>query len=833
MQKQRKPMYLLSYDHGGFILWGDQFEEKIDSAVDWLEKYPKFRIGLDNECFAYDEYARSNPAIIAKINDVLGRFKGRFGIGSCTYGQPLSVFISEESNTRQIVYAIRANLKHFGQTPVYYAISEHALHNQIPQLAKQAGYQGAIMRTHFMMYGYNPTYDAPFGRWFGEDGTAIPTVPTYDGEGADFGITTLDNWVLTRWPDRTTHSLEEFGEKFRHIEPLLASRYDDIVHRHEGLLMYVEDFDEYQWVLLEDLPGIYGQSGADCKDSGGPRDTRGFEDFRPTSSDFRVRMPWGYCGNEIFNGCSAAETAVTLAERANAAAVLLGGTSLQPELEEAWKNLLISQHHDIQICGLLKDSRKYLPASSALSAKVSGESMSYLASQFATEGDYNLVLYNPHSFDITSLVELELPLRGVAGCLVSLDAEPVPSELLVYDSSRRGINRALVRFEAALPAATVQVYHLDGSLSAAGQEDLYHYDRDSGVLETPLYSLSLDKGGIRRFFDKENGALLIDDSRGRLFSGVINDIEEHSAGKWSVSLSPNSAKLMYGGIIGDIPLLFEMNLYGRRRRIDCKVRFVHNGEKIGRIDIPGKVNGFVHENKLRFVLNTRLEEDSYALRDLPYVIVQDTPPDIPPRLQSQDPRTTGKNSRAAEPLFLQGNYWMARRGADFGLALFNRGCRGAVADGPEFSLPLVYANTYIWGTRMLYGETSHEFAVYPFAASIPPVEIHKQALAYHYPPLSTLTGAHRGRFSVRRRILDIKGGDGVIMTALYPEDGAVLLRSCEYRGIEEAYEPGCPDGKLGGQVTIMNKPVDKPLEGKIGPWEIRTHRIYPRSCSQT
>ena len=240
----RKPIYFLTYDHGGFILWGDQFEEKIDSAVDWLKKYPKFKIGLDNESFAYDEYARSNPAIIEKINSVLAQFKGRFAIGSCTYGQPLSVFINEESNARQIIYAIRANLEHFGQTPEIYAISEHALHNQIPQLANQAGYKGAIMRTHFMMYGYNPTYNEPFGMWIGEDGSGIPTVPTYDNEGAAFGVTTFDNWVLTRWPDRTTQSPEQFGELFAHIEPLLASRYDDIVHRHEGMVMYVEDFDE-------------------------------------------------------------------------------------------------------------------------------------------------------------------------------------------------------------------------------------------------------------------------------------------------------------------------------------------------------------------------------------------------------------------------------------------------------------------------------------------------------------------------------------------------------------------------------------------------------------
>ncbi|MDR3120970.1 MAG: hypothetical protein LBU58_06515 [Clostridiales bacterium] len=863
-QEGRKNIYLLTYDHGGYILWGDQFEEKIDSAVDWLEKYPKFKIGLDNETFAYDEYARTNPAIIAKINSVLTRFKGRFGIGSCTYGQPLSVFISEESNARQIVYAVRANRKHFGQTPNIYAISEHALHNQIPQLARQAGYQGAIMRTHFMMYGYNPTYDAPYGTWIGEDGSRIPTVPTYENEGASFGVTTLDNWVLTRWPDRTTHSLEEFGEKFRHLTPLLASRYDDIVHRHEGMLIYVEDFDEYQWVILEDLPALYGEPTAE---------------FRPSSNDFRVRMPWGYCGNEIFNGCSAAESAVTLAERAAAAAFLLGagdtggaggadGTIcaqgvplVQRQLEDAWKNLMVAQHHDVQICGLLNDSRKYLPASRALSERVVSESMRSIAAQFATEGAFNLVVYNTHSFDISERVEIEVRQRGAAGYNVRLGDEEIPSAPIVLDSNRGGPTRAVVVFEANVPANTIRVYHIDTAKptekqtaasaalptedpapaaaialaiakaqaavttaqasaqtseqalaqAQASAADRFWYDKSAGKLVTPLYELELDEYGIRRLFDRELGLLLVDSAKGRLFSGVIDGAEEASQGKWAVTIGGGGAKAAYVGLIGGIPLIFEMNFFGTRRRIDCTARFIHNGEKIGGVDIPGKVNGFAHENKLRFALETRLGGDSVGIRDLPYVI-----------------------SETDDPLYIQGNYWAARKGADFGVALFNRGCRGAVSNGAEFSLPLVYANTYIWGTRMLHGESSHEFAIYPFSARIASyADLHKAALSYHYPPLTLATGAHEGPLKTSHTLLNLRAGEGVIMTALYPEGDAVILRSCEYRGIREDYRPECLSGALGEQVTIMNEPVTADREGaavsgesSIGPWEIKSYRIY-------
>lgn len=188
-----KTVYLMTYDHGGYVLWEDRFYEKLLEAEELLEKYPFFKIGLDNESFAYEQFEKTDPKVVNKIREMLERFKGRFGIGASTYGQPLSVFISEESNVRQLTYAIKTNMEILGVTPSVYAISEHALHSQLPQLLKGAGYESAIMRTHFMMYGYNPTINAPYCSWAGEDGSEIPTIPTYDGEGAQFAKTTVDN----------------------------------------------------------------------------------------------------------------------------------------------------------------------------------------------------------------------------------------------------------------------------------------------------------------------------------------------------------------------------------------------------------------------------------------------------------------------------------------------------------------------------------------------------------------------------------------------------------------------------------------------------------------
>lgn len=54
-----KPLYLLTYDHGGLVLWGiPHFLENLGTATQWLDRYPRFKIGLDNEAFVYDWQAK-------------------------------------------------------------------------------------------------------------------------------------------------------------------------------------------------------------------------------------------------------------------------------------------------------------------------------------------------------------------------------------------------------------------------------------------------------------------------------------------------------------------------------------------------------------------------------------------------------------------------------------------------------------------------------------------------------------------------------------------------------------------------------------------------------
>lgn len=786
LERKKAPVYLLTYDHGGYILWGEHFKERLDSAVNWLEKYPSFKLGLDNESFAYDQYAETQPEMIAFLKEKLREFAGRLAIGSSTYGQPLSLFINEESNVRQLTYAIRANLKHFSQTPTVYAISEHALHSQLPQLLRLSGYQAAVMRTHFMMYGYNPTYSVGYGTWAGADGTEIPTVPTYDGEGAEFGITTYDNWVLTRWPDQTDRSLEDFVEKFSNIQPLLASRYDDIVLRCEGLTKHAEEHKEsYQWILLEEIPRLFGQPQMK---------------FAPGANEFVVRMPWGYCGNWILNQCRQGELSCLMAERINAWAVLAGGEPRQELLEESWKKLLVTQHHDIQICGLLDDEKKFLSRSLQASQGVAQESLAYLSKQFSTGKGQYLMVVNPLSFPLCETIEYQASYprgKGGEGFSLWFGEKEIPCEYNAVDYKDNRISRVNLRFAVQVPGQSIRCYRIaaqPGELSSKTELAAL----PSKVLETSQYTIELDSYGIRSLQGKD--ACWFRQDQGALFAGVINGKPEVSRGIWNVTGRGSSIQAEYLGTIGTVGIQFTMTF--SQALIQCRAKFIHHGEKIGSVEQPKEFksnrNGFVHEDKLRFLIPLKLE-NAQGVRDLPFLIEE------------------------TEDRYIQGNYWTACGDGNLGVACFNKGAMCMVREEGGLSIPLEYANNYVWGSRMLYGELEHEFALLPYQGSWKNQNLHRKALAYEFPLAAyPVAPGQEGAWKDETTFLKMESEENVLLSALYPENGSIIARVYEAEGKAGSVTLSSPFARIEEEVNLLGD--------RMGPWNgsfpVGAHKIH-------
>ncbi len=777
----KEPMYILTYDHGGYVLWEKEVKPRLKKIAVWLEKYPKLKIGLDYESFTFDEFSRCDPEVVELIADLLKKYPNRFGLGATTYGQPLSLTISEESNARQLIYAVRTNLHYFGQTPDVYSISEFALNNQTPQLASLCGYKAAILRSHVMGYGYPKTFGSAWGRWIGKDLTEMPSVPTYHGQGRGYNCTTLDNWILSRWSrDSRIYSLEDFEKIFSDYSPLLASRYDDLTQPIEELTEYIETKDNYQYLLLEEIPEVYGEAK---------------DELKTTDNDFHVQMPWGYCGNEIFNGCRESEVGAVQAEKLNALSVMLGGASLQKKSEEAWKYALAAQHHDVTICGLLDLSRRFIPASLAASEQVKEQSLKALSTAFADRNEEGILAVNLHSFDVDEWVN------------------DIHVELKPFCAKR-----------LADKAETVEGY-------AWNDEDC--------ELVTPLYRLKLTDSGVAYIDDAVSNRRIVDNGEGELFSAWVEDRECVSCGKWEVTVSENGAVAVQNGEIGGITYRFEMSFNGNNPRINCKSRFEMHGEHVGRTDVtqgrpvPLTVNGHHHEDKLCFTMNACLKNDRRIVRDLPYSVsdwngaLRKTEeywyPDDEILIDVEVP----PEESFASTTYTHGIYWFSLRDDKNGVAVLNRGCMGAAIHGNHVSVPLLYSNLYMCGTRILDGVFEDEFALLPFDSSLSDADIHRNAMSFAYPPTVEKLPKGEGNLTELTAAEFNSNGGEVVLTALYPEDGAILARFCNYSDESAAAEFKSAFGAVNAETDLLGNVISAIKDGKLNfrPWEIKTVRI--------
>ena len=806
-----KKLYILTYEHGGYVLWKNEVKPRLKKLFEWLEKYPTLKIGLDYESFTFDEFSKEDPEVVELIGELLEKYPDRVGLGATTYGQPLALTISEESNARQLLYAVRTNLDYFGKTPSVYAISEFALHNQTPQLISQCGYEAAILRSHVMGYGYPRTFDSAWGKWIGKDGTSIPAVPTYEKQGRGFNCTTVDNWIFSRWPvDSELYSPEDFAEMFKKYEPLLASRYDDLTQPVESVIAHTVKKENCQYVLLEEIPEIYGEAD---------------EELPTTDNDFHVQMPWGYCGNEIFNGCRQGEVETVQGEKLNALSVMLGGKSLQDQSEYAWKYILAAEHHDVTICGLLDLSRRFIPTSLNTSDYVKTESLKYIVSKFAHKDNESLLVINSHSFPVDEWVEI-----GVEKDFSVFDnGNKIECEIIDNE------NEKTLRAHVQLSPFTAKSFALVEE--KAPSNTLFSWFENEGILTTPNYEIKLTDTGIAYIKDVKTGKMLCDNGDGELLRGFVNDIDCIAMGTWDIKLSSFGAVATQKGKIGSIPYEFQMKFNGNEKRIDCKTNFEMNGERVGRTDIThGKpasltVNGHHHEDKICFVINPCLSKDRKMFRDLPYSIsewngaLRKTEeywyPDDKIIL---DVDVTPEESFNATTYY-HGIYWVSLKDNENGIAVFNKGCMGAAVSGNKVHIPLLYSNEYLCGDRILTGLFEDEFALFPFENDLSETELHKKAVSYAYAPTVALVPQGNGDLT-DFTFASIKDNKNVILTALYPEDNYILARFCNFSDSEETIDFNIAMGKTKYETDLLGNELNA-VNNKITfkPWEIKTIKI--------
>jgi len=339
----RKPLYYTFGNHMHWVdmqwLWG--YDVLPSSVRDMLALCAATgaRGNVNFDAVGYERLAAEAPDALAELRAAVQA--GTIEIVGGSYGQPYGLFHGGESNVRQRVFGARAVRRLFGVWPRAFWEEEFDFFPQLPQILAGCGYTSASL---FFQWTWH-TPSVPEERcelvwWEGLDGTRLATLPK-------------NELCLHQWP-------EDFEGR---LDSELARSSDA-----PALVQWVELLPSPDWmcraeVLLPRLEELFSDARFEIR----PRTlSQLVEELAARRPDAPVRR---YSLDELWHGVSlgkngdymprysrTAEEQLLAAESISAFAGLFGrpyaSWDVYPtwELEEAWRDALAAQHHDVHEC---------------------------------------------------------------------------------------------------------------------------------------------------------------------------------------------------------------------------------------------------------------------------------------------------------------------------------------------------------------------------------------------------------------------------------------------------------------------------------------------------
>jgi alpha-mannosidase len=328
VKAQQQPYFVDGY-HGG-VYGHYPLEWKTRFIVDQMEQHPEWRISLEIEPETWDSVAVHTPVDYRRMQELIKSPRVEFT--NPTYAQPYAYNISGESIIRQFQYGIRKINEHFPNVEhLTYAVEEPCFTSALPQILSQLGYKYASLKCPNTCWG---GYAAPFGgetvNWIGPDGSSILTSPRHEVEELQKGSV----WQTTAWGNQPDYlkACREAG-----IEHVVGMCFQDAGWKNGPWIGYGDKTrggSKYvTWREYFEMLGI----------------ERGEQDYHFTQEDVRPALMWGsQVMQRIGRQVRRSENIIPQAEKMATMATLLSPsyTTPQEKIDEAWRTLMLAQHHD-------------------------------------------------------------------------------------------------------------------------------------------------------------------------------------------------------------------------------------------------------------------------------------------------------------------------------------------------------------------------------------------------------------------------------------------------------------------------------------------------------
>lgn len=211
-----------------------------------------------------------------------------------------------------------------------------------------------------------------------------------------------------------------------------------------------------------------------------------------------------------------AQFAVLTAERWAAVAERLGGRAYPREaLENAWKQVLFNQFHDVLPGSAIEtaydDARDQLGEATSVAKRVIVRAHNEIARRVDIPLDaatQPVLVFNPHPWPVTQTVPFQFGAQRTGVHVVDEVGRPVPAQETQSVATTNDQSRGAVAFRAEVPALGYRLYRLVPGRLPAADPDLV---RSETVLENEHLRVELDPatGWVASLLDKETGVDLL------------------------------------------------------------------------------------------------------------------------------------------------------------------------------------------------------------------------------------------------------------------------------------------------------------------------------------
>ncbi|WP_346238360.1 glycoside hydrolase family 38 C-terminal domain-containing protein [Niabella insulamsoli] len=494
--------YFVDGYHGG--VYGHYPDDFTAFIIKHLEEKKDWKVNLEIEPETWDSVMLNYPQSYKAFKNLYTQQdpdNSRIEFVNPAYGQSYFFNISGESMIRHFEYGIKKMREHFpGVKFDTYSSEEPCFTSALPMILKSFGFKYAVLKNPNTCWGgYTRAFGNEILNWVAPDGTKMPTVPRYSSEG----LVTFSTWQTDAW----TNSAHFFN----------AARKQGIKNP-VGMCLQDAGWRTGPWLHNRQGNTNYTTWSQYFSKIAGKPDM----DWRLSQEDIQVSLVWGSQKlQQISQWVRIAEQRLVQAEKLCTLAQIYGSYQRPSAMiDEAWRNLLLAQHHDCWIVPLHWYDRamKWLAKANQLSDQIIEASQKSLI----RDNKNHITIINTTAKERSETALTKMPYKQASQieALTDKNGKRIPFQLGTVDKN----NQVEVLFKAKVAATGIATYNIVYNQVAPGprKQKKEYIARSSILLETDLYQLLLNKntGAIQSLVCKKNNKELIDASAQRAFNGI-------------------------------------------------------------------------------------------------------------------------------------------------------------------------------------------------------------------------------------------------------------------------------------------------------------------------